>query len=217
MNQERGRQILIEGTDGTGKTTVANLVADRLRDQGREVIRVDEPDSAKNEAGDILVPIAGEIRGILKNGALARSALTNALLFTAQRRENWLQAIEPAIAAGTDVVKARDYLSTLVYQGYGEGFSRPTINLLTRFAVGRAYMNPDFTFILDLDDEKERLRRIESRGELGVPDTFESMDDAFQQRLIDGYRAIARKKRIKPIMATRPPDEIADSIISRLV
>ncbi len=65
-NPERGRQILIEGTDGTGKTTVANLVADRLREQGREVIRVDEPDSAKNEEGDILVPIATEVRDILK-------------------------------------------------------------------------------------------------------------------------------------------------------
>ncbi len=87
---------------------------------------------------------------------------------------------------------------------------------MTRLAVGKAYMKPDYTFILDLDDERERLRRIASRGDLEVPDTFESMDDAFQQRLIDGYRSIARKKRIKPIIATQSPSNIADLIIGRL-
>jgi len=210
--ENRGKYIVIEGGDGTGKSTVANLVAEKLRNDGRDVIRVDEPDSAKNDLNEPLVPIASELRRIIKDGSLGRTALTNILLFTAQRRENWLQATKPALDSGIDVVSARNYWSTEVYQGYGEGYNRHIIRGLTRFAVGKEYMRPDYTFILDLDDEVERQKRIASRGNLETPDTFESRDDDFQNKLLTGYRKLARKNGVRPIMSTKPPTAIADEI-----
>ena len=188
---ERSQYIVIEGSDGTGKSTVANLVADQLRNEGRQVIRVDEPDSAYNEAGEVLVPIASELRRIIKDGSLGRTALTNVLLFTASRRENWLQVSQPALEQGIDVVSARNYWSTLVYQGHGEGFDLDTITNLTHMSVGDEYMKPDHGFILDLNDEEERKKRIANRGALETPDTFESKGDDFQAKLRAGYLAVA--------------------------
>lgn len=193
---ERGNYIVIEGSDGTGKSTVANLVAEQLREDGREVIRVDEPDSAFDKAGEVLVPIASELRRIIKDGSLGRTALTNVLLFTAARRENWLQVSQPALEQGIDVVSARNYWSTLVYQGYGEGFDLNTITELTQLSVGERYMHPDYGFILDLNDEEERQKRIANRGALETPDTFESKGDDFQARLQAGYTSIARERHL---------------------
>ena len=86
---DAGRRIIIEGTDGTGKTTVANLIAAQLRHIGREVIRIDEPDSAHDEAGTVLVPAASELRKIIKDGSIARTPDANVVLFTAARFANW--------------------------------------------------------------------------------------------------------------------------------
>lgn len=212
----RGLYIVTEGTDGTGKSTVSDILADMRRSDGYEVIRVDEPDSAKDVNNEILVPIASELRRIIKDGSLARTALTNALLFTAQRRENWLQAIQPALEQGIDVVSARNYMSTLVYQGYGEGYDKDALIEMTRDFVGEAYMTPDFISILDLNDEAERARRIKNRGELETPDTFESMGADFQQRLQNGYRIIAEQQGIELMIANIPPAEIARTIYRQI-
>jgi len=214
---ERGRYIVGEGGDGTGKTTVANLVTEHLRKSGRRVIRIDEPDSAYEIDGEPLVPIASELRRIIKDGSLGRSALTNALLFTASRYENWNQIALPALEKGIDVVSARNYWSTLVYQGDGEGFDHRTLIELTRLAMGFDYMNPDYGFILDLDDEKERLQRIANRGVLEVPDTFESRGDDFHGRVRHGYLKIAKTYQL-PVIAVKgkTPDMVAQEVIERI-
>ena len=68
---------------------------------------------------------------------------------------------------------SRNYYSTLAYQGYGEGIDKDLIVNLTRAATDEQYMTPDLAMVLSLDDEQERLSRINSRGELENPDTFE--------------------------------------------
>jgi len=214
---ERGRYIVIEGSDGTGKTTVADVLAQKLRDGGRTVIRVDEPGSAYRKENEPLVPIASELQRIVKDGTLGRSALTNALLLTASRRENWLQVSEPALEQGLDVISARNYWSTLVYQGYGEGLDRGLIDYLTRLSVGPFYMKPSHAVILDLNDEAERQRRIQGRGQLEKPDNFESKGDEFQQKLRLGYRAIARELGVPVIhVDNQSPQDIADHLLGDL-
>lgn len=216
--QSRGEYTVIEATDGAGKTTAADIVAERLRNiHGREVIRLDEPDSAYNADGEILVPIASEIRRIVKDGSLERSPITNVLLFTAQRRENWLQAIKPSIESGVDVVSARNYFSTIVYQG-SEGVSEFAIRLLTRYATDKRYMKPDNLFFLDIKDEDERLRRINNRGPLDKPDTFESKNHEFQTSVANGYRELAKKRGAKPIFTdTLAPEEVAEIILDEML
>lgn len=200
---ERGKYIVIEGTDGTGKSTQADLIANRLQDQGREVVRFNEPDG---------VEIAGKIRDVIKNGDLDRSAFTNLLLFSASRHENWTQEGKAALEAGKWIVSSRDYTSTLAYQGYGEGVDLEAIRYLTELSTDETYMTPDHTIILDIDDEIERKRRIAARGELANPDTFESKNDEFQQRVINGYRAIAEEKGLPVISASQPIELIHEKI-----
>lgn len=206
-----GTYIVIEGTDATGKSTQAELLAKRLQDVGHEVVQFHEPDG---------VPIAHELRKIIKNGLLERSALTNVLLFTAARRENWHQQAIPVLARGGYIVAARNYFSTLAYQGIAEGINPEMsteescryIEQLTKEATDERYMRPDFSFMLDIDDESERERRIAERGPLDAPDTFESRGDDFQQRVIEAYRHIATEKQIPVISAAQSPEQIAEQI-----
>ncbi len=215
---ERGQYIVIEGSDGTGKTTVANLVAEELTQRERKVLRVDEPDSAfYYPEGEAIVPVAAELRRIIKDGSLARTAFTNILLFTAARHENWVSAIRPALTAGIDVVSARNYWSTLVYQGYAEGYDQQFILDITRQANGEQYMNPDQGFILDLVNEEERQRRIANRGELEKPDTFESRGDGFQQKLRSGYRDIAKKQDLPLVdVDGKTPPQVSSEVLEAI-
>lgn len=177
----RGKYVVIEGNDGTGKSTQVELLAEYLNDKGIETFVMHEP------AG---TPTADAIRTILKNGELERDAETNLLLFTAARHENWQRA-KRALAVGKWVISARNYLSTEVYQGYGEGLDIGRIHALTREFTDEAYMNPDYTFVLSLPAE-ERERRIARRGALQNADTFESRGDDFQDKVDAGYENIAR-------------------------
>lgn len=211
MPRAHGTYIVIEGTDGTGKSTQAELLAEKLTDLGHRVTQFHEPDG---------VPIAHELRGIIVNSTLTRSAFTNVLMFTAARRENWLQSALPALQRGEYVITTRNYYSTLAYQAIAEGLDRnglqdsdiQYIEQLTEDATDKRYMTPDYAIMLDIEDETERTRRIAQRGELSTPDTFESRNSEFQQKVINGYRIIANRKGIPIISATQTPEEIATQI-----
>lgn len=198
----RGKYIVIEGSDGTGKSTQVKLLRDRLMARGISSIEFHEPQGT---------PIADEIRTIIKNGNLARDGKTNLLLFTAARHEIWRQAQE-ALENGTWVIAARNYFSTLAYQGYGEGLSLDLITSITEQFTDPTYMKPDFAVILTLEDEEERNKRIERRGTLENPDTFESRDQSFQQSLQAGYLAIAEQRALPTISASQPPEAICTTI-----
>lgn len=199
---ERGKYIVIEGHDGTGKSTQVQLLRDQLAKDGIESIEFHEPEGT---------PIANEIRTIIKNGTLPRDPETNLLLFTAARHEIWQRA-QRELALGKWVVAARNYYSTLAYQGYGEGLDLDMITETTRRFTDERYMRPDHAVVLSLEDEAERERRIHERGELTHADTFESRDEAFQERVSDGYLQVAHTYDIPVISANQPPGDIAERI-----
>lgn len=197
----RGKYIVIEGNDGTGKSTQVELLAKYLKQQGIDTFVMHEP------AG---TPISAAVREIIKNGDLERDASTNVLLFTACRHENWKQA-KAQLEVGKWVISARNYISTEVYQGIGEGFDIDTIHTLTRQFTDELYMQPDHTLVLHVSQE-EREKRIAGRGTLENKDTFESRGKEFQDALDEGYTTIAKKYGFKLIDANRAIDEIQNEI-----
>lgn len=193
-----GIYIVIEGNDGAGKSTQVELLASYYRQQGREAIIIEEPGS---DDPDKTTPIASYLRSLIKNGTLARDPEINLALFSAARRELWQQKIAPALNRGAVVISARNYISTLAYQGYGEGVNTDHIMAITKLFTDERYMKPDFIIILTLDNENERKKRIAKRGQIvDTSDTFESRGSNFQKRVDTAYRTIAGELALSHII-----------------
>lgn len=206
---ERGKYLNYEGADGTGKSTQVKITRAALEKIGIESIEFHEPE-------DETLPITSEIRRIIKNGDLARDPLTNVMLFTAARNEIWRQHVQPALKLGVWVVGSRSWLSTMDYQGYGEGVDLDLIESVTHRVLGQEYMNPDGEIILSIDDLSVRRARIENRGHLETPDTFESKPVDFQERLALGYGALADNFDIPVVDAVGTPEEVQMRIVAEL-
>ena len=200
----RGKYIIIEGQDGTGKTTQADLLQKHLEHHGVRVIHIKEPGGS---------PVTEAIRGVLLDSTLARTPMTNALLFTAIRHELWHSVIQPALDAGTWVICTRNYISTLAYQGYGEGMDLNVIRAITHTFTGKEYMHPDFSVVLAFDDVAARRARIAERGTLEHPDTFESKEGKFQETVQDAYHTIAKELAVPVIQADQTINEIHRNIM----
>lgn len=191
-----GRLVTLEGIDGSGKSTQARLLAEAF---GGETVLTREPGGSSG---------AEAIRGLLLTGEADRwSPVTEALLFTAARRDHLERVIEPALAAGRTVVCDRYVDSTRVYQGAsGRGALRGLVDRLHAEAVGR---DPDRTLVLDIEPEAGLART-------GGPETrFEAMGLAFQRRLREGFLALAREfpGRCVVIDASGPPQAVAARVL----
>lgn len=206
MEQEPGKYVVIEGQDGTGKSTQVKMIRNWLKNEHNiDSVEFHEP------AGN---PIADQIRTILKNDNIPRDNLTDVLLFTAARNDLWKNEALPAMKIGKWVVTARSYLSTIAYQGYGGGFDIDQIERTTEDYLGSKYIKPDYEFVLNLDDENERAKRIEQRGELEVKDTFESRPQDFQDRVSEGYLKIAHDRGSIVVSANQTPEKVNAEIRS---
>ena len=175
---KRGFYIVGEGNDGTGKSTQIDLLAKYIEKEfGLEVLVINEPGGT---------PIAEEIRHIIKNGSLERSAVTNLLLFTVCRYEVWFNEALPVLSRGGVVLSARNYLSSVVYQGLAEGLGSDYVRQVTAAFMDRRYMEPDLTVILSLEDDTRRTR-LNQRGAAKNPDTVEVRvhDSSITHKIVD--------------------------------
>ena len=197
--------IVIEGQDGTGKSTQARLLKEYFEKQGKEVVVMDEPD------GDL--PQAHDLHDMILTRGYNLNPLTNVLLFTAARVELWKKIAEPVLRRGGVVISARNYWSTIAYQGYGEGVSRSKIIRLTKDSLPEKYFKPDFGFILTVSD-KVRLDRQKGRGK--ATETFEAKPDDFQQKVNSAYPKIAKDFDLKIIDASGNIDEVFAKIQKEL-
>lgn len=203
--KQQGKYIVIEGQDGTGKTTQADLLQRYLHERGIDSLHIKEPGGS---------PVAEAIREVILNGDLSRTSMTNTLLFTANRHELWNAIIAPALDKGTWVISTRNYWSTLAYQGYGEGMDRSVIEAITATFTSKRYMHPDYGVILTFPSIAGRKQRIAERGMLQNPDTFESKDNSFQDRVQAAYAIIAKEKSLPIIDAAGDIESIHQAIIA---
>lgn len=142
--------INLEGGEGSGKSTVLNMLAEALTEKGFSVVRTREPGG---------IDIAEQIREVILNREnTAMDARTEALLYAAARRQHLVEKIIPALEAGSIVLCDRYIDSSLAYQGYARGLGMDEIFAINKFAIDE-YM-PDLTLYFDVNP-KVGLARIE--------------------------------------------------------
>ncbi len=192
--------ITFEGIDGSGKSTQARLLADTLRDQGRDVVLTREPGGS---------PGAEEIRSLVLQGDPDRwSAETEILLFTAARRDHLERTILPALAQGKVVICDRFADSTRMYQGLSRGDLRGIVDQLHQLMIGR---EPDLTLLIDMDPATG-LTRAKSRQT--SEERFEDFGQALQEQMRRGFLTLAEEfpARIHVVDGARSPQDVAADV-----
>lgn len=196
----KGFFISFEGIEGTGKTTQAMLLSERLSDEGRNVILTFEP------GGTV---IGNRIREILLLPEhLEMSAITELLLYNAARAQHLAEKILPAIKEGKVIITDRFSDSTVAYQCYARGVDMALVMSLDRLATGG--LKPDITILFDLDAEAGLAR---NRG-INKTDRIELEDIAFHKRVREGYLAIAKADpdRVNIVDAALPAAEVHERV-----
>src|SRR5688572_25775897 len=169
---ETGRFITFEGGEGSGKSTQAGILANRLARAGRKVFATREPGGS---------PAAEEIReALLSGGVWQYGPFAEALMFSVARADHVENAIGHALLEGKWVVCDRFLDSTRAYQGATAGVPRGLINALERLTTGG--LLPDLTFILDIPPE-EGLARAAERAAGNALDRFESQEILLHERV----------------------------------
>jgi dTMP kinase len=202
----KGLFISFEGTEGCGKSTQVELLAQRLRALGHVVRLHREPGGT---------PIGEEIRHTLKHSPHnhAMTAETELLLMNASRAQLVREVIRPALEAGEIVLCDRFYDSTIAYQGYGRGLDLAQVKSIVEFAIGGT--KPDLTLFLEVPAavSEERLRSRQSTLPF-IRDRIEQADRKFFERVAHGYEAIAASEpeRIRVINGAQPLDVVCSEI-----
>ncbi len=179
----KGMFISLEGIEGTGKTTQAELLAGYLRGRGFTVTRTEEPGGT---------PISLKIRDLLLSPECKEmDPMTELLLYNASRVQHIKEVIMPALERGDVVVTDRFSDSTVAYQGYGRGIDLKLINDLDRISTGS--LRPDITLLLDVEVQTG-LRRNRS---VNKKDRIELEDISFHARVRKGFINMAAKENTR--------------------
>lgn len=187
----RGFFIVIEGIDGTGKSTQARRLADWFQSQGREVVLSREPTDG---------PWGAKVREAGATGRLSPEEELHCFLM--DRRDHVANLITPALAAGKVVILDRYYFSTMAYQG-ARGFDREEIRRNNEeFAPV-----PDLLLIMDLDPAISLLR-IGARGD--TANEFEKLENLESCR--DTFLSLQDESFARVIDATQPLDSVQQEI-----
>jgi dTMP kinase len=200
---ETGRFITFEGGEGSGKSTQAGILANRLARAGRKVFATREPGGS---------PAAEEIREALLSGKVWQfGPFAEALMFSVARADHIENSISHALHEGRWVICDRYLDSTRAYQGATAGVPRGLISALERLTVGG--MMPDITFVLDIPPEQGLARAAERRGG-STPDRFESQELMLHERVRRAFLDIAEEEpdRCVVIDASQPEAMVAEDV-----
>lgn len=199
-----GKFITIEGLEGAGKTTQAQVLVEWLEARGNRIVRTREPGGT---------PVAEQIRNlILDHHDEEVDPVAELLLVFAARKQHVERLIRPEIATGSWVVSDRFTDATYAYQGGGRSLDEALIRQLEVTVLND--FQPDLTIWFDCDAEIG-LARASARGQL---DRIEQESMAFFNRCRNAYarRAQAHPQRFIRINANNTVDKVTDELIAAL-
>lgn len=193
----KGLFISFEGGDGSGKTTILNMLKENLKKEGIEIYLTREPGGNK---------ISEEIRNVILDKANTDMDIrTEALLYAASRRQHLVENVIPLLNEGKIVISDRYIDSSLVYQGYARGIGIDKVYDLNMFATDN--MLPELTIFFDIkpEDSLKRILKNSSReiNRLDIETIF------FHKKVYEGYQILLSKyPRIKKVDASKSIDEV---------
>lgn len=194
--RDAGRFIVLEGVDGSGKTTQVTLISGWLSALGHAHITAREPGGTA--VGEAIRSI------VLSKDDLEMPAESELLLILAARAAFVRDVVRPALAEGKTVIADRFSLSTLAYQGYGRGLDLDDVRKAIDFATGG--LTPDLYIVLDVPIAEGKARQERARDE---SDRIERAGTAFREAVRNGYLALKKTdKHVAVIDGRGAPDEV---------
>lgn len=195
-----GLFISFEGGDGAGKSTQLRLLADRLRERGREVVSTREPGGTE---------LGARLRELVLHGEDIDER-TEALLYAADRAHHVATLVRPALDRGAVVLTDRYLDSSVAYQGVGRGLTPERVEDLSLWAT--CGLLPALTVLLDLDPAHLAARLT------GAPDRLERAGAAFHARTRQAFldRAADAPERFCVLDATADRETIAAGVLARV-
>lgn len=188
----KGKFIVFEGLDGSGKTIQAAMLKEWLRQKGLKCIATKEP--TENITGNLL-----KVTLYLEK----LSPVTDALLFAADRAEHLDKEVKKALKEGNIVISERYMYANLAYQS-AQGVDENFIEKINEFAI-----KPDLVILLDVPADIALKRKWNVLYYL--PSKFEKSIE-FNERVRKNYLRLAKKFHMKIIDATKSQDEIFEEV-----
>ncbi len=199
----KGKFIVIEGIDGSGKTTQINqlsnwLITTNLIPENNQLVITREPGGTK---------LGKSIRSLLLDTSREQSpdSITELLLYAADRAQHVNEIIRPSLNKGDWVISDRFCGSTLAYQGYGRKLDIKLIKDLEIIATQG--ISPDITFLLDIPVEESIKRRINRKD-----DRIEKEGREFLSNVSIGFKTLSEENRWKRISAMKSKEKIISEI-----
>ncbi|MBG9548605.1 dTMP kinase [Bacillus firmus] len=203
---KKGKFITVEGPEGAGKTTIIDMLASNLAEEGYQVLQTREPGG---------IEIAEQIRSVIldkKNTKM--DPRTEALLYAAARRQHLAEKVKPALDEGYIILCDRFIDSSLAYQGYARGLGIEEVYSINSFAIEG--MMPELTLYFDIEPEAGLERINQHKGREVNRLDLEQLD--FHHKVREGYLKLMElyPERIFKIDASKPLEEVYQQAESKL-
>lgn len=200
----KGKFIVFEGSDGSGKTTVLDRVKKHLDTKEIDYVMTREPGGTA---------ISEDIRAILLDkGNQEMTPMTEALLYAAARAQHVEEFILPNIEQGRLVISDRYVMSSLAYQAYGRRLAYEEVKNINDYATGR--LKPDYTIFLNVDP----ITVLNRKKKNVEADRLEEESESYHERVYKGYQEMIADQGSSFILidASRNLEEVTAEVIKKL-
>ncbi len=191
-----GFYLALEGGEGAGKTTLADLLRTQLEKAGHKVLVVREPGTTA---------LGDEIRRLVLH-ADEMTPWAEAFLFATQRAQLVAEVVAPALARGEFVISDRSFYSSLAYQGGARGLGIDRVRALNLLAVEGVV--PNLVVVLGVDHEIGMARQDD-------PDRIGGEHAEFQARVTEAYLELARQEPDRVVVV--PANDDAETVAKRII